>query len=260
MYHVENNHPPIISKEKFNRTQEELSRRNAIAPKSTKNVLTATGKYSKYALTEVLICGECGSRYKRVTWSRNGRKKIVWRYISRLDYGTKYCSKSLTVDEAALHKAIVRALNRFNEENKETYISLMKATIGEAIGLNYNSDEINYLERRVETLNNRMLSLVSESVQNGEGIENHEDEFKAMSDEVEQLKCRIDAIRERESKDDSYEQRLKIIQDTIGQREMNRDTYDDTIVRQMVECIKVFGDNHIKIILGGGYEIEENLQ
>lgn len=260
MYLVENNHPPIISKEKFNRTQEELSRRNAIAPKSIKNVLTATGKYSKYALTEVLICGECGSRYKRVTWSRNGHKKIVWRCVNRLDYGTKYCTDSPTVEEGILKRAIVRALNRFNEEDRATYLTLMKATIGEAIGLNCDSDEIDLLERRIDALNKRMITLVNESVQNGEDIEIHEDEFKAMSEESEQLKRRIDAIRERESKDDSYEQRLKIIQNTIGQRETNRDTYDDTIVRQMIECIKVFGDNHIKIIFGGGYEIEENLQ
>ena len=35
--------------------------------------------------------------------------------------------------------------------------------------------------------------------------------------------------------------------------------YDDSIVRQMVECIKVYKDGRIQIILGGGYEIEEYL-
>ena len=65
MYIVENNHPAIISRETYNRTQEELSRRNAITPKSKKNCITATGKYSRYALTEVLKCAECGSRYRQ---------------------------------------------------------------------------------------------------------------------------------------------------------------------------------------------------
>ncbi len=259
MYLVENNHPAIISREKFNRTQEELSRRNALAPKSTKNALTATGKYSKYALTDVMICGECGSRYKRVTWSRNGQKKIVWRCISRLDYGTKYCTDSPTVEEGVLKQAIVRALNRFNDDDRATYLTLMKATIGDAIGLNGGSDEIDLLERRIDALNKRMIYLVNESVQNGEDIESHEDEFKAISDETEQLKRRIETIRESEAKDESYAERLKSIQNTIGQREMNRDVYDDTIVRQMVECIKVYKDGKIDIIFGGGYKVNENL-
>ncbi len=259
MYLVENNHPAIISREKFNRTQEELSRRNAIAPKSAKTALTATGKYSKYALTDVMICGECGSRYKRVTWSRNGQKKIVWRCISRLDYGTNYCTDSLTVEEGVLKRAIVRALNRFNEEDGATYLTLLKATIGDALGLNGRSDEVDLLERRIDALNKRMINLVNETVQNGEDIESHEDEFKTISDEIGQLKKRIEAIRESEAKDESYTQRLKRIQDTIDQREMNRDVYDDTIIRPMVECIKVFKDKRIRVVFGGGYEVEEFL-
>lgn len=259
MYLVQDNHPAIISREKFNRAQEELSRRNAIAPKSVKNALTATGKYSKYALSGVMVCGECGSRYKRVTWSKKGQKKILWRCISRLDYGTKYCTDSVTVDEKTLHRAIVRAINRFNAEDRDTYLALMKATIGDALGLNGGTDEIDLLERRIDALNKRMINLVNESVLNGDDIESHEDEFKAISEETEQLKSRIDAIRESEARDNSYADRLKRIQNTIDQRELNRDVYDDTIVRQMIECIKVFKDKRILVIFGGGYEVEESL-
>ena len=132
MYIVENNHPAIISRETYNRTQEELSRRNAITPKSKKNCITATGKYSRYALTEVLKCAECGSRYRRCTWTSHGKRRIVWRCINRLDYGKKFCSDSVTVLETELHEAIVRALNRFYSENEATYLALMKATIQKA--------------------------------------------------------------------------------------------------------------------------------
>ena len=259
MYLVENNPPPIVSREIFNRTQEELSRRNALPAKSTKTALTSSGKYSKYALTDVLICGECGSRYKRCTWARNGKKKIVWRCISRLDYGTKYCTKSPTIEEEPLQRAIVRALNRFNAEDRSTYITLMKATIGDAIGLNGGSDEIDLLERRIDALNKRMISIVNDCVASGDDMENHEDEFKAISEETEQLKRRIEAIRESEAKDESYADRLAQIQEIIQQRDMNRDTYDESIVRQMVECIKIYPDNKILVTFGGGYEIEEEI-
>ena len=259
MYLVENNHPPIVSREIFNRTQEELSRRNELPAKSTKTASTSSGKYSKYALTDVLICGECGSRYKRCTWARNGKKKIVWRCISRLDYGTKYCTKSPTIEEEPLQRAIVRALNRFNAEDRSTYITLMKATIGDAIGLNGGSDEIDLLERRIDALNKRMISIVNDCVASGDDMENHEDEFKAISEETEQLKRRIEAIRESEAKDESYADRLAQIQEIIQQRDMNRDTYDESIVRQMVECIKIYPDNKILVTFGGGYEIEEEI-
>ena len=135
----------------------------------------------------------------------------------------------------------------------------MKATIGDAIGLNGGSDEIDLLERRIDALNKRMISIVNDCVASGDDMENHEDEFKAISEETEQLKRRIEAIRESEAKDESYADRLAQIQEIIQQRDMNRDTYDESVVRQMVECIKIYPDNKILVTFGGGYEIEEEI-
>lgn len=260
MWLVENSHPAIVTREIFNKAQEESARRKAKAPVSQKSAMTASGKYSKYALTEVMICGECGSRYKRVTWNIRGKRRIVWRCISRLDYGKKYCTESITVDEQALQRAIVRALNRFNVEDEATYLLLMKSTIGEAVGINGSSDEIDLLERRIDALNKRMLDLVSLSVQEGDDAENHEDDFKNISTQIEQLTKRITAIRESESENGDFQARLKEIQDIIDKRRENKDIYDDSIVRQMVECIKVYHDGRLQIILGGGYELEEYLE
>ena len=259
MYIVENNHPAIISREVFNRVQEELIRRQALRAKSDKTSITATGKYSKYALTEVLQCAECGSRYRRVTWTAHGRKKIVWRCISRLDYGTKHCKDSITVEEEALHGAVVRALNRFRAEDESTYLTLMKATIGEAIGINGGSEEIDLLTCRIDALNKRMLDLVNETVAAGKDVESSEDEFKDISDQIEQLNRRIAAIQESIHKDGSRQARLEEIQNIIAERNANETQYDDSIVRQMIECIKVHNDGKLTIIFGGGYEIEETL-
>ena len=259
MYIVENNHPAIISREVFNRAQEELIRRQALRAKSDKTSITATGKYSKYALTEVLQCAECGSRYRRVTWTAHGRKKIVWRCISRLDYGTKHCKDSITVEEEALHGAVVRALNRFHTEDEFTYLALMKATIGEAIGINGGSEEIDLLTCRIDALNKRMLDLVNETVAAGKDVESSEDEFKDISDQIEQLNRRIAAIQESIHKDGSRQARLEEIQNIIAERNANETQYDDSIVRQMIECIKVHNDGKLTIIFGGSYEIEETL-
>ena len=260
MWLVENSHPAIIPREIFNKTQEELSRRRAITPVSQKTSLTATGKYSRYALKDVLICGECGTRYRRVTWSKKGKKKIVWRCCSRLDYGTKYCSESITVEETVLHKAIVNALNKFNAEDAATYRMLMRSTIGEAIGINGGSDEIDLLERRIDALNKRMLSLVNQSVDEGVDIEDHEDEFKAISEQIEQLRRRITAIQESQQGNAELQARLKEIQDIIDQRTAHQNEYSDSIVRQMIECIKVFKDGRLLVIFGGGYEIEVEIE
>lgn len=258
MYIVENSHAAIISRETYNRAQEELSRRKAKAPQSRKTAITASGKYSKYALTDVLICGECGSRYRRVTWTSRGQKRVVWRCVNRLENGKKYCQHSPTVYELALQDAIVRAINKFNDEDAVTYMTLMKATIREAIGANGGSDEIDLLERRIDALNNRMLRMVNDSVENGADLEDNEEEFKQISEQIEQLRRRIETIRNETDAEGSQE-RLRLIQVAIDQRSANRYVYDDSIVRQMIECIKVYEDGKITVIFGGGHEIEEQI-
>ena len=112
-YYVTNNHPSIIDDSTFARVQEELARRSGKRKVKQVGTKTEQGKYSsKYALTELLICGECGTPYRRCTWTTpDKQKKIVWRCINRLDYGKKYCHHSPSIEENALKNAIMTAIH-----------------------------------------------------------------------------------------------------------------------------------------------------
>lgn len=67
-YYVENNHSAIIDPATFGRVQEELARRTGKRKVKQKGTKTEQGRYSsKYALTELLVCGECGTPYRRCT-------------------------------------------------------------------------------------------------------------------------------------------------------------------------------------------------
>ena len=90
-------------------------------------------------------------------------------------------------------------------------------------------------------------------------MESSEEEFKEISNQIEQLTRRIAAIQESARGDATRQARLEEIQDIIARRTTNETQYDDSIVRQMIECIKVHGDGRLTIIFGGGYEIEETL-
>lgn len=253
MYYVENSHVPIIDRNTFHKAQEELARRRSRVSMSSK-ALSSVGHYSKYALTDVVTCGECGTRYRRVTWTAGGYKRVVWRCINRLDFGKKYCQKSVTIPEEELKSAIVKAVNQFCEEDNHAYLTLMRATIGEAIGATMVDDESDFLQRRIEALNRKMLDTVNESVKNGADIEEYEEEFKQISDEINALKERIKVIQESRESADAIEKRVASIQEIIDQRNQNMTEYDESIVRQMIECIKVF-KGKIEVIFGGGYSV-----
>ena len=62
------------------------------------------------------------------TWTRNGKKRIVWRCVSRLEFGTKYCHNSPTLDEDKLHKAITTALNEYGAIRAEIKADVLELT------------------------------------------------------------------------------------------------------------------------------------
>ena len=77
MYYVENSHPAIVSRDLFNQVQQEMTRRSSKRKVLQKSGKTELGKYSgKYALTELLVCGECGSPYKRATQVYRGFRQM----------------------------------------------------------------------------------------------------------------------------------------------------------------------------------------
>ena len=47
------------------------------------------------------------------------RSATIWRCVSRLEFGTKYCHHSPTLDEDRLHAAILEALNEFAQAGSE---------------------------------------------------------------------------------------------------------------------------------------------
>lgn len=140
------------------------------------------------------------------------------------------------------------------------YTTLMKATIAEAIGFDGSDDEKELLERQVNGLNDKMIAIVNESIASGEDIESREAEIKEIADTIEDLKRRIQIITENSMKNAEYADRIAEIERIITERASHQNEYDDSIVRQMVECIKVYADKHIEVIFGGGYTVEETVE
>ena len=115
-----------ILKQLFYLVQEELYRRAGLNKSVVTRKKNRKSKYSlQYALTGILLCGDCGHEYRRIIWARNGKKKIVWRCSNRLENGTEKCGLSPTVEENVLHDAIMRAINRV----AKNYVPLIRLKI-----------------------------------------------------------------------------------------------------------------------------------
>lgn len=257
MYLVKNHHEPIISRSDFNRVQEEMARRSAkraIADKLTK---TGQGKYSaKYALTELLICGECGEHYRRVTWTAKGFKEIKWRCVSRIQYGKKKCHSSPTVDEQALHRAIVSAINEFCEV-KDDVAKALRESIIEALDPNQNGS-VQAAQQRIDELARNMDELIKLATV-PETAENAMSDIAKFSEEMKMLRefIEIEKAKQTEVKHSSNE--LSNVLQRLEKEDFTLTEYDDIVTRQLIEQITVESKDTITVTFKGSFEVRKEL-
>ncbi|MGN0491695.1 recombinase family protein [Ruminococcus sp.] len=255
-YYVENNHPAIIDKETFNRVQEEIARR--VGKRKIKQVGTKTelGKYSsKYALTELLICGECGTPYRRCTWTYKGKKRVVWRCINRLDYGKKYCKHSPTMDEKALQNAIVETVME-NAAKNSNLLDSLKQHISMGLSLEDKEDKSIDIQIQIARLNeeyNYLLSKLTADTDNSEDIENQMVKVITKKHSFEQELERYKQQLEKNQKLSSRLDQIFLILETLKNHPLK---FDDKIIRQIIDCVIVESKEKIKVVFVGGDQVE----
>lgn len=247
MYYVENNHPAIISREMFDQVRNEMTRRSSKRKVLQKSGKTELGKYSgKYALTELLVCGECGSPYKRVTWARNGKKRIVWRCVSRLEFGTQYCHNSPTLDESKLHSAILASMNEFAAIRQEVCPDVLAMAEEAKQALSQAGAKLLELKKHMETVSREQSDLLDRLLENMGDAELNA-KMKALTDEKESLKAQILDARQMEVSLEEQATRHQQMWDSIMECSAGYTEFADEFVRQIIQKITVEDEETIRI-------------
>lgn len=247
MYYVENNHPAIISREMFDQVRNEMTRRSSKRKVLQKSGKTELGKYSgKYALTELLVCGECGSPYKRVTWARNGKKRIVWRCVSRLEFGTQYCHNSPTLDESKLHSAILASMNEFAAIRQEVCPDVLAMAEEAKQALSQAGAKLLELKKHMETVSREQSDLLDRLLENMGDAELNA-KMKALTDEKESLKAQILDARQMEVSLEEQATRHQQMWDSIMEGSAGYTEFADEFVRQIIQKITVEDEETIRI-------------
>ena len=254
-YYVENNHPAIIDRVTFGKVQEEVARRSGLQKVKQVGTKTELGKYSsKYALTELLVCGECGTPYRRCTWTSCGNKRIVWRCISRLDYGKKRCHDSPTMGEEELHRAIMRAVQTVAMQNIKL-LQTLKSHIATTVKCDDSEDKKLEIKVRLAEINEefqKAMSLVSVDDDNNVVIEQRLTELIMERDMLNK-----ELAKYAENENSSAQSKINEIVRLTDILENQPMQFNDELVRQILQCVVVESKDLIKVIFNDGTEIDQ---
>jgi hypothetical protein len=259
MYLIQNHHEGIVSRKTFDAVQAEMARRNAGKSPSKKNAVTGLTSYtSKYALSERLVCGECGTLYRRCTWSKKGKKRVVWRCVSRLDYGTKYCHDSPTMDEKPLQDAILAAINSAMSHKSTLIRQITGAMELELAPIHGETMSLADIARRLEEISDETRSIVTKAAQAGDST-SYTAQLKAIMDEATALKEKRAFIEDQRRENTHALQRIEDATSAMEQASSEITEWDETLIRQLVDTVKVLSAEKILVYLRGGVQIEQNI-
>ncbi len=254
-YLVSNNHPAIIPREKFNAVQMEIARRGSKHKRSGKTK-TEQGKYSgKYALSELLICGECGSHFKR-----NGKKNpdgtytYYWRCINRSENGRKACSCG-GLEEKKLQKTICECLNEMFTRRDET-VRLLRGNLRYAVSDNDVDSDVYQMERQIVALQEEAESWMRMVSKTTGDTEKYYELIQINFDRVRDLRQQIEFARCRAQTDAAVNDEVNRLTHLFDSENVSFEEFDDVIIRRLVECIRVMPKDRVILTTKGGLQIE----
>lgn len=257
-YLIQGHHEGIVTKEKFDAVQAEIARRNA-RRSPAKQAVTGRGCYtSKYALSDRLVCGECGTLYRRCIWTSKGRKYPVWRCISRLNYSTKYCHNSPSVKEETLHAAILAAINSAMS-NKRVLIDHIKDAMSlELLPVQGQQMSLADIERRLEQLDQEFQKVLAETI-DCEDKDVCNARFAAILQEQTVLKRQKEEILQSCADAEKICSCMSQAEQVLEEASPDITEWNEITIRQLVERVTILSADEILVILKGGAEIRQSL-
>ena len=259
-YYVEDDHEPIIPKELFYRVQEELARRASMNKSAVTRKKNQKSKFSsEYALTGLLLCGDCGQEYRRVTWSRNGKKKIVWRCSNRLTNGTKNCKKSESLEEGALNRAVMEAINRITRGDGD-FVGAFRQNVIRVIGSYSGEQEPDEYDEKIKEKEAEMVALITENARVGSYTDEFDERYRRIAEEITILKEEQIETRRKKKLADSYEQRLKDMDSFLEKQTCQIPEFDNDLVRRLIASIKVVSAKKLIIRFQSGIVMEQKIR
>ena len=248
MYLVQDHHPSIISKELFERAQEAVARRA-----QEKGLIPGTEKYqSRYCFSQKIICGECGSVFKRCKHQKPDY--ILWACQTHLR--DKHSCSLKAVKDEEIKAAFIRMMCKLHLYGKEIMDPFIYSLRG------YDNKEkllkIHEIDQRIEDTTNNLNVL--DSLMTAQVLENniYLIERKNLLFEAKNLQQQREAIANDINGDVMHLNEAQILAKLISRKDLPS-VFDEDMFLQTVDTITIHSQDSITFNLKCGLHLEERL-
>ena len=237
-YYVEGSHDAIIDKDVFLRVQAEIARRANILSDGKKRIYS-----SRYALSSIVVCGNCGDIFRRIKWNNRGCKSTVWRCVSRvLKKSSGIDCPARTIHEEVLQAAVVTAVNDA-WSRKDVVIPRLRENIRFVL----EEDRDARLEEIDEAIRQKQTELLDAGRQ--------QDKIDEIGEAIIQLRENRQQVMTTATMRKDVKDRIDDLSTFLDEQTEAITEYSDALVRRLIEKITVF-DEMLVVEFKSGLEIQ----
>jgi regulator of replication initiation timing len=119
--------------------------------------------------------------------------------------------------------------------------------------------DIARIEERIAELKKEMIGFVEENARCGADNTDFDEHYAKISAELKDLQKKKTQYTEQEARQDSFQRRVEDMKKFLKTADCKLSEFDNQLVRQLIQSIKVMSKNKIIIRFKSGFEMEQTL-
>lgn len=119
--------------------------------------------------------------------------------------------------------------------------------------------DIAKIEERITELKNKMIGFVEENARCGADNTDFDEHYAKISAELKELQKIKTQYTEQQARQDSFQRRIEDMKKFLNATECKLSNFDNQLVRQLIQSIKVMSREKILIRFKSGLEMEQEL-
>jgi DNA invertase Pin-like site-specific DNA recombinase len=254
-YWVDNSHPAIVSPETYDLVQEEIKRNAEVGKlRSTQHVFSSR-----------IVCGECGNRFGRKTWSSTSKyKKIVWQCNGKYQCNNHskrrkkkisgaQCSQPHLTD-AQLEYAFITAFNQMAAV-KEEYCREYETLIAELTDTDALDKEISAVNTEKIATYEKIEAAIYENSRRALNQDEYNERFEKINTRYDELKARLSELAVQRQSILARRERIGLFLAELQNCDALLEGFDEAIFVATVEEIIVNGLSDVCVKFRDGTKI-----
>lgn len=121
-------------------------------------------------------------------------------------------------------------------------------------------EEILAVEKRLKEIDQARNDLVGLIASGGCDEDKLDSEFAKLYSEEQQLSERLAMLKSQNQTSEETQAKLDKIMDMIDNEKFELETFDNVLIRKLIECVKVISKTEIVVIFKGGYEVRTEIE